>query len=162
MNKLYIGRVVGTHGIKGEIKVFSDNEAKDRSFIPGNILYFGDSDQEYKIESVRIHKGNYLVLLEGFYNINDVLFLNKNKVYINREDVLKADEYVLDDLIGFKVINNEEEIGEITDYQYNGSYATFLVEGKRKIYLPNVPDFVVNIDLNAKKVYTKNVGELML
>ena len=162
MNKLYIGKVVGTHGIKGEIKVFSDNEAKDRSYVPGNTLYFGDSDKEYKIESVRIHKGNYLVLLEGYYNINDVLFLNKQKVYINREDVLKTGEYVLDDLIGFKVINGEEEIGEITDYQYNGSYATFLVEGEKKVYLPNVPDFVVNIDLNAKKVYTKNVGELML
>ena len=49
MNKLYVGRVVGTHGIKGEIKVFSDIEVQDKVFKEGNILYFDDLNDSYEI-----------------------------------------------------------------------------------------------------------------
>ena len=83
MNKLYVGKVVGTHGIKGEIKVYSELEIKDKVFKENTKLYFNDSDKEYTIEQVRFHKENYLVLLKGIYHINDVLYLNKYKVYGN-------------------------------------------------------------------------------
>ena len=162
MNKLYVGRVVGTHGIKGEIKVFSDNEYQERIFKVGTVFYFGDLEKEYKVSQIRYHKGNYLVLLDGFNNINDVLFLNKMNVYVDRDIVLNDNEYTFDDLIGFTVIYNEEEVGVIKDYQSNSSYTTFLVEGRKNFYLPNVEEYVVNIDLKDKKVYTKNVGELMI
>lgn len=161
MNKLYVGRVVGTHGIKGEIKISSDIEIDDKVFKIGNILYFDDASS-FKINSVRIHKGNYLVLLEGFNNINDVLFLSKRRVYINRDDVLDENDYVLDDLIGFEVIFDGKTYGFIKDYERNSSYAIFLVEGDKTFYLPNVPEYVINIDLNNKKVYTKNIGDLIL
>ena len=162
MNKLYVGKVVGTHGIKGEIKVYTEIEIKDKVFKEGTKLYFNDNNEEYIVESVRFHKDNYLVLLKGFNNINDVLFLNKSKVYVNRDLFLDNSEYVLDDLIGFEVVNNDKIVGIIKDYEQNASYATFLVEGEKKFYLPNVSDFVTNIDLKNKKVYTKNVGDLMI
>lgn len=162
MNKLYVGRVIGTHGIKGEIKILSDIEIKDKVFKEDNILYFDYSGKEYKISSVRVHKGAYLVLLEGFNNINDVLFLNKNKVYVNRDLFLSNKEYILEDLLGFEVIYEDKVIGIIKDYDLNNSYATFLVEGDNKIYIPNVSEYIIEIDLDNKKVYTKNVGDLML
>lgn len=162
MNKLYVGKVVGTHGIKGEIKVLSDINIKSKVFIKDTVLYFNEDNKEYKISSVRFHKGCYLVLLDSYNNINDVLFLNKSKVYVDRDKFLNSDEYVLDDLIGFEVICDNEVVGIIKDYDLNSQYATFLVEGDKKLYIPNVPSFVENIDLDGKKVYTKNVGDLML
>ena len=163
MNKLYIGKVVGTHGIKGEIKVYTEIEIKDKVFKEGTKLYFNDDEKEYTIESVRFHKDNYLVLLKGFYNINDVLFLNKSKVYVNRDEFLNNSEYVIDDLLGFEVLDeNNNQVGIIKDYEVNASYATFLVEGDKNFYLPNVENYVSKIDLENKKVYTKNVGDLML
>ena len=162
MNKLYVGKVVGTHGIKGEIKVYSEIEIKDKVFKENTKLYFGDSDKEFVIESVRFHKDNFLVLLKGFNNINDVLFLNKSKVYVNRDEFLNNTEYVINDLLGFEVIDNDRVIGIIKDYEVNSSYATFLVEGDKNFYLPNVLNYVTKIDLETKKVYTKNVGDLMI
>ena len=161
MNKLLVGKVVGTHGIKGEIKISPFTEISDKVFKENNILYF-DNDKEYKIKSVRFHKDNYLVLLDNFNNINDILFLVKNKVFINRDDVLTEDEYVLDDLIGFEVVDSDKSYGFIKDYEINNSYATFLVEGDKKLYLPNVLEYVQKIDLKTKKVYTKNVGDLII
>ena len=163
MNKLYVGKVVGTHGIKGEIKVYTEIEIKDKVFKEGTKLYFNDDNKEYTIESVRFHKDNYLVLLKDFYNINDVLFLNKSKVYVDRDSFLNNNDYVIDDLLGFTVVDeNNNTVGVIKDYQINSSYATFLVEGDKNFYLPNVENYVTKIDLNSKKVYTKNVGDLML
>ena len=163
MNKLFVGKVVGTHGIKGEIKIFSDVEIKDRIFKNNTKLTFNDDVKEYEIESVRIHKGNYLVLLKGYYNINDVLFLNKSKVYTDRDVFLSSNEYVIEDLLGFEVVDeNNVVVGAIKDYEQNNSYATFLVEGDKRFYLPNVSDYVINIDLENKKVYTKNVGDLII
>lgn len=162
MNKLYVGKVVGTHGIKGEIKVYSELEIKNKVFKENTNIYFNDSEKSYTIESVRFHKDNYLVLLKGFYNINDVLFLNKSKVYVDRDEFLNKEEYVIDDLIGFEVVDSDIVVGIIKDYELNNSYATFLVEGDKKFYLPNVENYVTKIDLESKKVYTKNVGDLML
>lgn len=162
MNKIYVGKVVGTHGIKGEIKVFSDIEIKDKVFKENTTLYFNDLNESYTIESVRFHKDNYLVLLKGFYNINDVLFLNKSKVYVDRDLFLSGSDYINEDLIGFEVVFNDAIVGVIKDYEVNSSYTTFLVEGDRNFYLPNVENYVTKIDLESKKVYTKNVGDLMI
>ena len=57
---------------------------------------------------------------------------------------------------------NENILGSIKDYEVNSSYATFLVEGDKNFYLPNVSNYITKIDLENKKVYTKNVGDLML
>lgn len=162
MNKLYVGKVVGTHGIKGEIKVFSDTQIKDKVFKKENSLYFEGLDNSYEIENVRFHKNNYLVLLKGFNNINDVLFLLKKKVYVDRELFLSDNEYVYEDLLGFEVVCDDKVYGTISDYELNSSYATFFVEGDNDFYLPNVSEYVINVDLKNKKVYTKNVGDLML
>lgn len=162
MNKLYVGKVVGTHGIKGEIKVFSDVKIKERIFKSGTTLYFSDLNNSYEIENVRFHKNNYLVLLKGFNNINDVLFLLKKNVYVDRDIFLKKDEFVYEDLIGFEVLCDDKVYGKISDFEVNSSYATFFVEGDNNFYLPNVSEYVLNVDLKNKKVYTKNVGDLIL
>ena len=101
-------------------------------------------------------------MLKGFYNINDVLFLNHTNAYISREDVLTSEEYVLDDLIDFEVYLDDKLLGHIKDYDKNISYATFYVEGDKNFYLPNIDEYIANIDLQNKKVYTKNVEGLLL
>ena len=83
MNKLYIGTIVSTHGIKGEIRIISnlDERVKKKIFKVDNNLLIDDI--EYKIRSYRKHKNYDMVLLNDYNNINEVLFLIKKKVYIN-------------------------------------------------------------------------------
>lgn len=162
MNKLYLGKVVGTHGIKGEIKILPQCELSKRILVKGTKLYFDNIDKSYNITSCRFHKNCYLTLLDNFTNINEVLFLNKHKVYVNRDDFLDSSEYVYDDLIGFDVVSDDVVYGKISDYDLNNSYCTFLVTGDKNFYLPNVPRYVRNVDLENKKVYTIDVGDLII
>src|SRR5574344_1152481 len=105
MNKeILIGKIVDTHGIKGELRIRSDFELKDQVFKPGFIIYIGDNRIPEVIKSYRHHKEFDMVTLADYHNINEVLKYLKEMVYIKREDLLiKKDDYLLSDLIGLEI-----------------------------------------------------------
>ena len=43
MKLVYIGKYVNTHGLKGEIKILSDFEYKDKVFKAGNSIYIDNN-----------------------------------------------------------------------------------------------------------------------
>lgn len=106
MEKIYVGKIVSTHGIKGEVKIISDNEYKDRIFKIGNSLLV--DDKKYKIKSYRHHKIYDMVTLDDYKNINEVQFLLKKKVYVDKSLLkLNSNEVYFEDLISYKVLYND-------------------------------------------------------
>ena len=114
MDKIYVGKIVSTHGIKGEIKILSDFEFKDRVFIVGNKLIIDDI--RYEIKSYRHHKTYEMVTLNDYKDINEVLFLMKKKVYFDKDDLVLDDNEILDDeLITYKVLTSDGKKGIIKE-----------------------------------------------
>lgn len=74
--ELTVGRLVNTHGIRGEIKVLSHTDFPDVRFAAGKKLQVipadGSSKFEVTVESAREHKGMFIVKLKGYTNINEV------------------------------------------------------------------------------------------
>ena len=68
-----VGKIVNTFGIKGELKVISDFEYKDRVFIKGFNIYVGEYKYKEVIESHRVHKNNDLILFNGYTDINEYI-----------------------------------------------------------------------------------------
>ena len=89
---IYIGKIVSTHGIKGELRILSDFEYKDRVFKVGNKLVINNKD--YVIRSYRHHKNFEMVTLDDYHDINEVLFLLKNKVYFKESDLELSDNEI--------------------------------------------------------------------
>ena len=54
MSKVYIGKIVGTHGIKGEIRIISDFPYKEKAFLKDTFLCM--EEEKYKITGYRKHK----------------------------------------------------------------------------------------------------------
>ena len=79
MSKVYVGKIVNTHGIKGEIRILSDFDFKDNAFKVGSNVIIDDI--VYKINSYRKHKKFDMITLEGFNDINEVLFLMKKTLF---------------------------------------------------------------------------------
>ena len=120
MEKIYIGTIVGTHGIKGELRIKSSFDHKDKVFKINNKLLI--DDKEYIIRSYRVHKDFDMVTLDDYNDINDVLFLKGKKVYFNKDNLkLSNDEYILEDLLNYKVIynNSEYKVKNINDANKN-------------------------------------------
>lgn len=114
MDEVYIGKVVGTHGIKGEIRILSDFQFKDKVFVVGNRLII--DDKEYVIRSYRKHKNFDMVTLDYYNDINEVLFLVKKKVYVTKKSLELDDNEVLDEeLINYMVLTTEGKQGVIKE-----------------------------------------------
>ncbi len=152
MEKVYIGKIVNTHGIKGEIRILSDFEFKDKAFkVDTNIII---DDTNYKITSYRKHKNYDMVTLEGFTNINDVLFLLRKKVYKEKDELkLSSNEILDEDLLNFKVIDQDNNIGSITEIFYASETNKLLrVLFDKEVLIPVNSPIIKNIDSNKKEV----------
>lgn len=150
MNLIYIGKIVNTHGIKGELRIKSDFEYKDRVFNKGNILNINNNS--YEINSYRIHKDFDMVTFVGYTNINDVLDLKGLKVYFDKDLLnLNKDEYLLEELIGKEIDLNGEILGKIVDY-YTGINPLLKVckSDNKTFYIPINDTFILSVEENVK------------
>ena len=152
MNKVYIGKIVSTHGIKGEIRILSDFPFKDKVFVVGNKLII--DDKEYEIKSYRVHKNFDMVTLDDYHDINEVLFLMKKSVYFDEDSLNLSDNEVLDEeLITYEVLTNDGKKGiikEIFMASSNNKIIRVLLD-KEYLIPVNSPMFV-GIDKKNKTV----------
>ena len=158
MNKVCIGKIVNTHGIKGEIRLLSDFPFKDKVFVVWkNILV---DDIEYKINSYRRHKMFDMITLDGYNNINDVLFLMKKKVYFDKDKLVLSDDEILDeDLIKFKVIDEDRNIGKITEiFMASSTNKILRVEFSHEVLIPYNSPIIKSIDKEKKEIHVSLIG----
>ena len=104
-----------------------------------------------------------MVTLQGISNINDVLKYKGQNVFIKREELgLSKEEYLLEDLIGFKVIENQKILGIIKDFMYNKGNILLEIIGDKKFYLPYNEVFIEKVFLLKQEVQVKNTKGLIL
>ena len=79
-----VGKIINTHGIKGELRILSNFQYKDRIFKPNITLYIGENKIPEIIKTYRHHKDYEMVTFNNYNNINEVLKYLKSNVYIKR------------------------------------------------------------------------------
>lgn len=149
MNKVYIGKVVNTHGLKGEIRLISDFKYKKDVFLKDKYIYI--NDLKYKILSYRVHKSFDMLTLEGINDIDDALNLKGLNVYINRDEY-EFNGFLNEDLIGLDVYYDEIYKGKIVDILKSNKYDLIVIDGIKRHMVPNIPNFVKKVDLDKKRV----------
>ena len=160
-----VGKIIGTHGIKGELKVKSDTSF-DR-FGVGNVLYIKLDDHNYKrivINTHRIHQGCDLITFNNMFDINLVEGFVGKEVYVkehNREKD-KAKVYY-EDLIGCKAINEEGiELGEVKDLiEVPNGVLLEIINGKKRALVPYVKELVPIVDIENRVVTIHEIEGLI-
>ena len=159
MNYIYIGKLVNTHALKGEIRILSNFEYKDRIFIKDKNLYIGENKEKVTIETYRKHKNFDMCKFIEYSYINDVLKFKGKKVYCLREDLnLNNNELLDSDYISLRCIYKEKTIGYITDIINNNGYKLFQIDTK---LIPFNNEFIEKIDTENKTIYLKNLEGLI-
>ena len=160
MDKVYIGKIVSTHGIKGEIRIISNFLYKDKVFQVGKKIIV--DDKEYTILSYRFHKKYDMITLEGYHDINEVQFLLKRNVYVDKNSLSLGDNEILDeDLLLFKVIDQNGRKGVIQEVFFaSESNRIIRVLFDKEILIPFSSPMIVNID-KEKKLITVQLIEGM-
>ena len=155
-DNIYIGFICGTHGIKGELKVLSDFSKKEDAFKVNNKIIIDDI--EHTITSVRNHQNKILITIDSLLNINDVLKYVKKEIYIKR-NVLNIDSYLIEDLIGFKIIE-DKELGIVKNILINK--AGYLLEIDKNFYIPFVSYYIKEVNVKNKEIIVNHAKELRL
>ena len=160
MEYLYIGKLVNTHGIKGEVRLLSKFRHKDKVFVKGFKFYVGKDKKEYIVETYRKHKNFDMVVFKDNYDINLIEHLKGSLVYINKDELkLDKNTYLSVDLIGFNVIINDKSIGVISDVLDTPANEVLILDSGTMI--PYVDAFIKSVDISKKEVIVHDVKGLL-
>ena len=162
-NYVFVGKIVNSFGIKGEVKIISDFEYKNKIFKKDFNLYIGEEKNCEKVNSYRVHKHFDLITFVGYSNINEILQYKGMNVYVNRgELVLNDDEYLYSDLIGLEVYDGDVLLGVVIDYEIGINNVLLKVKGEKTFYLPNIEVYIKEFDLKNRKILTNNGKNLII
>ena len=150
---LQVGVMTSTHGIRGEVKVFPTTDDPNRfRKLKQVILDTGKEQLEMEIASVKFFKNMVIVKFKGIDDINDVEKYRKAGIYVTRENAVPLDEneYFIADLIGLRVIyDEEEELGVIDDVLQTGANDVYIVKKKQTpdLLIPAIKDCIKNVNI---------------
>lgn len=148
-----IGKVVATHGIRGQLRV-APYSGDAESILSYHTIVLkgpdGESDS-YEVAGSSVHGKKVIVSLASFHNINQVEHLVGREIFVKREQLpeLPEGEYYWCDLIGLKVLTlGGEHLGELSDILAAGGNDVYIVRtGEKEYLIPAVEDIVAEINI---------------
>ena len=161
MKYVLIGKLVNTHGLKGEVRILSDFKYKDKIFIPGMKIYIGKNKTCETIKTYRHHKIFEMITMESYNDINQVLKYKGDYVFVNKEDIkLNKNEYLNEDIIGMTVYTDNRELGIVKRIENHNGNEILFVHGKKDVLIPYNFDIIENVNLEKKEIIVKNIPGL--
>lgn len=160
-NYYKVGKIVNTHGIRGEVRVISTTDFTEERYQVGEKLFLFREGQEMlplTIASYRRHKNFDLLSFEGYPNINQVEAFRDGILKISEKQLteLNEHEYYYHEIIGLTVIDeNDREIGKITEILSPGANDVWVVKrkGQKDALIPYIESVVTDIDLTEGTVH---------
>lgn len=157
--RFQVGVITSTHGVRGEVKVYpTTDDPKRFKRLKDVILDTGKEQLTLEIEGVKFFKQFVILKFKGFDNINDIEKYRQKSLYVTRANAvrLRKDEYFIADLMGLKVIDEEDkEIGILKDVMETGAndvYEITMNDG-RELLLPAIKQCV--LEVNVEEGYIK-------
>lgn len=155
-----VGRIINTHGIHGEVKVMVITDFVEERFAEGSQLSIKLADgkrQDVVVESARPQKQFLLVKFKGLDNINDVLAFHNCELEVAGDQLkpLPKGQYYYHQIIGLDVETVDgEKLGTIKEIMPTGANDVWVVArpNQKDLLLPNIPDVVKKVNLDAHKV----------
>lgn len=162
MKYLEVGKIVTTHGIKGEVKVQIITDNINR-FDKGNTLYIGEKKEKIIVDNARIQKNMILLSFNGIQNINDVLIYVDKMIYVDIDEVRDDEEIYYDDLIDCDVLVNNEKIGVVIDVIEvpQGEILKIQKNNGKFSLVPYVDEFIVDVSIEKKEIIIDPIEGLL-
>jgi 16S rRNA processing protein RimM len=161
MNWFNVGKIVNTHGIRGEVRVISQTDFPEERYAIGNklALFMPGSQKPVTliVASHRRHKNFDLLTFDHHPNMNDVEKYRDGILKVSEDQLgdLNEGEYYYHEIIGCEVATLEGVgIGKVTEILETGANDVWTVtpEKGKPHYIPYIDDVVKEIDIDNKKI----------
>jgi 16S rRNA processing protein RimM len=154
-----VGKIVNTHGIRGEVRVISKTDFAEERYKKGNTLYIfmnnASEPIEVTVKTHRVHKSFDLLSFEGYDNINLVEKFKGALIKIPESQLgeLEEGEYYFHEIIGCTVVTNTgETIGTVKEILTPGANDVWVVKAKggKEILIPYIAEVVTDVNVKDK------------
>ncbi len=167
MNKVVVGRIVNTCGLKGEVKVINSSDfAKDR-YKKNNILTVCNENglnKELTVASCRENNKFFYLKFKEITSIEEAELLKDSELVIDGDSLKKIndDTFYYFELLNMTVVYDNREIGIISEVSDNGAQDLIRVKGDSlNVLIPFVDAFIEKVETDNKKIYLKNLEGLL-
>lgn len=149
---LECGRIVGTHGVRGAVKIESWCDSAD-VICSLERLYYKRRDELCRLDITKasVHKSHALVCFDGIDSIEAAELLRNRVVFADRDDIVLDDDRVfIADIIGLTVYDEKSgaKLGVLADVIESPASDLFSVttDDGREVLVPEVDEFIGHID----------------
>ena len=159
--RFQVGVIAGTHGVKGDVKVFpTTDDPKRFRKLKKVILTVRGQDEVHEVSGVKFQEKFVILHLSGIESPEEAQRYRRIPLMIKREDAmpLKEGRYYIADLIGMQVSEEDGSfLGELTDVLETGANDVYEIrtpEGK-EILIPVIDECIkdVNVEKAAMTVH---------
>ena len=149
LETLEIGKIVNTHGVRGELKILPmcDNAEFICSF--DSFLLDG---QNVRALSKRAHNGCALLMLEGVDSIDKAEALRGKILSVLRADVkIPEGRWLNGELVGLKALRDDDgsQIGVVESVLSYPASNVLEISGEKHRLVPAVAEFIKAVDIDA-------------
>ena len=155
-NYFCIGKIVGTRGLRGELKVEPYTDFPEDFYDIKNIFLDIESDP-LDIKNIRVHKSQVLMSLADVQNRTQAEFMRGKLLYAFKKDIpLDEDRFFIEELKGCLVedVNNNKIYGTVRNIFNTGAndiYSIVNEQGKEYL-LPIIEGTIKEINLEDNKI----------
>ena len=155
---LQVGKIVNTHGVKGEVKLLplTDDPAR---FDDLEWVFVENEDvmNRYSIESVKYFKGMVIIKLSGIDDPETAAKLKGCFALVDRENAVRLpeDSFFICDIIGCSVYDeNSALLGQVMDVLQTGSNDVYVVrdDSDMQILIPALKSVVKKVLPEQKRI----------
>lgn len=156
---LEIGKIVGTHGLRGDLKVHLSSGEPEVLLATKQVFLHLPSGDELTATPVRqsLHKGQVLLRLQGLESINQVEHMIGGRVLLPKSQLpeLDDDEFYWTQLEGLQVVDRQRgPIGKLQKMFTTAAHDTYVVKGIfGEVLIPAVAQFIQEIDLQQQVMH---------
>jgi 16S rRNA processing protein RimM len=153
---LEIGTIVGTHGLKGDLKIRLKSGDPDLLLTMKQVHLRLPTGEMLEVDISRqiLHKGQVLLRLHNYGSINLVEAMVGGHILIEKDLLpeLGDDQYYWGDLKGLEVVDRERgDIGRLHDLFTSAAHDTYVVKGRfGEVLIPAVRQFILDVDLDGR------------
>lgn len=155
---LQVGVISSTHGVRGEVKVFSTTDDVQRfKKLKKVILDTGREHMPLEVESVKFFKQFAILKFKGIDNINDIEKYKGKSLLVDREHAVKLrkDEYFIADMVGLTVFTDDgQEFGVMKDVLETGANDVYIIDSQKhgEVLVPAIKQCILDVDVEQGRM----------
>ena len=158
---LELGKIVGTHGVRGEVKLLPWCDDPDFAKNFKTVYWDKNGAEPVKVVRCRAHKNMILMQLSGVESLDAAEALRNRMLYIRRSDAHLAEGvWFIEELLGCAALDAdapEKSYGTVTDIVKTGANDVWQItapDGKDYL-IPAIKDVVISADVANDRVFIR-------